>query len=126
MLFEHGAGTGDDTEVRAAVLESECGKGLYYASAAVKGRPIAFYDGVVVSEEEYHRLNEETGLSHTLQTKTGRWVNGLNGVTGMQFANTARRGAAKIYQCEVRVQHGCRAGGRGGGAARPPAGADQL
>ena len=70
MLFEHGAGSGDDTEVRAAVLESEYGKGLYYASAAVKGRPIAFYDGVVVSEEEYHRLNEETGLSHTLQTKT--------------------------------------------------------
>ena len=32
VLFEHGAAAGDDTEVRAAVLGSEHGRGLYYAS----------------------------------------------------------------------------------------------
>ena len=92
VLFEHGATAGDDTEVRAAVLESEYGRGLYYASMARRGSALGYYDGNIVTEREYKRLNEDTGLRHTLQVQGGQWVNGLHGVTGMQFANTARGG----------------------------------
>ena len=59
---------------------------------ARRGSALGYYDGNIVTEREYKRLNEDTGLRHTLQVQGGQWVNGLHGVTGMQFANTARGG----------------------------------
>ena len=53
------------------------------------GSALGYYDGNIVTEQEYKRLNEDTGLRHTLRVQGGRWLNGLHGVTGMQFANTA-------------------------------------
>ena len=71
------------------MLESAHGRGLVYASRAAGGQAIGYYDGTIVTPAEYSELNEDTGLRHTL--RVGRaWVNGIKGVTGMQFANTGR------------------------------------
>ena len=92
VLFDHGERGGRaDQEVRAAILESAYGRGLYYASDASHGREIGFYDGEVVTQREYTELDEYTGLRHTLEVE-GELVNGLHGVTGMQYANTGRGG----------------------------------
>ena len=49
VLFDHGERGGKaDQEVRAAILESAYGRGLYYASDASHGREIGFYDGKAV------------------------------------------------------------------------------
>ena len=104
VLFNHGQEGGqEDQEVRAVILESQYGRGLYYASAASKGRELSFYDGVQVTREEYVELDEFTGLRHTLEIggggrvvnglRGGRLINGIHGVTGMQYANTSRGGA---------------------------------
>ena len=54
VLFNHGQVDGEeDQEVRAVILESSYGRGLYYASAASRGREYSFYDGVQVTREEY-------------------------------------------------------------------------
>ena len=89
VLFNHGERDTSAWELRAAVLESEYGRGLVYASAATRGQAIGYYDGAEVSEQEYCELNEDTGLRHTLSTGR-RWVNGIHGATGMQYANTSR------------------------------------
>jgi hypothetical protein len=86
VLFNHGERDTSAWELRAAVLESEYGRGLVYASAATRGQAIGYYDGAEVSEQEYCELNEDTGLRHTLSTGR-RWVNGIHGATGMQYAN---------------------------------------
>ena len=92
VLFDHGERGGRvDQEVRAVILESEYGRGLYYASEASHGRELGFYDGEVVTGEEYTELDVYTGLRHTLEV-AGNLVNGLHGVTGMQYANTSRGG----------------------------------
>ena len=92
MLFDHGEyGVRADQEVRAAILESEYGRGLYYASEASRGRELGYYDGVEVSQSEYGELDEYTGLRHTLEVGS-RMINGIHGVTGMQYANTSRGG----------------------------------
>ena len=104
VLFNHGQVDGEeDQEVRAVILESSYGRGLYYASAASRGREYSFYDGVQVTREEYVELDEFTGLRHTLEVggggrvvsglRGGTLINGLHGVTGMQYANTSRGGA---------------------------------
>ena len=64
---------------------------MYYASDASHGREIGFYGGEVVTQREYTELDEYTGLRHTLEVE-GELVNGLHGVTGMQYANTGRGG----------------------------------
>ena len=63
---------------------------------------MGFYDGEVVTREEYVELDEYTGLRHTLEIggggravggmRGGTLVNGIKGVTGMQYANTSRQG----------------------------------
>ena len=93
VLFNHGERGGQVVqEVRAAILESEYGRGLYYASGASHGRELGYYDGEAVTVQEYSNLDEYTGLRHTLEVG-GRLINGIHGVTGMQYANTSRGGA---------------------------------
>ena len=77
--------------MRAAILESEYGRGLYYASGVSRGREIGYYDGVEVTLQQYNNLDEYTGLRHTLEVG-GKMINGIHGVTGMQYANTSRGG----------------------------------
>jgi len=89
VLFNHGERDTSAWELRAAVLESEYGRGLVYASAATRGQAIGYYDGAEVNEQEYCKLNEDAGLRHTLSIGR-RWVNGIHGATGMQYANTSR------------------------------------
>ena len=44
VIFDHGAKDGPaDQEIRAAILESEYGRGLYYASNVSRGREIGYY-----------------------------------------------------------------------------------
>ena len=63
VLFYHGERDGlADQEVRAAILESEYGRGLYYACDASHGRELGFYDGEVVTRTEYLDLDVYTGL----------------------------------------------------------------
>ena len=72
VLYNHGVEGGPaDQEVRAAILESEYGRGLYYASDASRGREIGYYDGEEVTEQEYCTLDEYTGLRHTLEMVRG-------------------------------------------------------
>ena len=92
VLFDHGErGGAPDQEVRAAVLESEYGRGLFYASSAAKGKEVGYYAGEEVTLQQYMELDEDTGLRHTLEIG-GKLVNGIHGVTGMQYANTSRGG----------------------------------
>ena len=68
VLFNHGERGGQEVqEVRAAILESEYGRGLYYASGVSRGREIGYYDGVEVTLQQYNNLDEYTGLRHTLE-----------------------------------------------------------
>ena len=41
-----------------AILESEYGRGLYYASGVSHGREIGYYDGVEVTLQQYNNLDE--------------------------------------------------------------------
>ena len=92
VIFDHGErGGAPDQEVRAAVLESEYGRGLFYASSAAKGKEVGYYAGEEVTLQQYMELDEDTGLRHTLEIG-GKLVNGIHGVTGMQYANTSRGG----------------------------------
>ena len=45
--------------------------GLYYTSTVSRGREVGFYDGEVVTREEYVELDEYTGLRHTLEIGGG-------------------------------------------------------
>ena len=59
VLFDHGERGGRaDQEVRAAILESAYGRGLYYASDASHGREIGFYDGEVVTQTTLHTVDD--------------------------------------------------------------------
>ena len=92
VLFDHGErGSREDKEVRAVILVSEYGRGLYYASEAAQGMALGYYDGEEVTDQEFGELDECTGLRHTLEVG-GKMINGIHGVTGMQYANTSRRG----------------------------------
>ena len=78
---------GGDWEVRAAVPQPAYGKGLVYASKAKCGQALGYYGGEAITLQEYYELHEDNGLRHTLWAG-GHWVNGYEGVTGMQYANT--------------------------------------
>ena len=74
VLFDHageGARDGDerdtDMEVRAAVMNTSFGRGLYTTGTVQKGQNIGWYDGDNITEEQYCKLTEETGLRHTLE-----------------------------------------------------------
>ena len=97
VLFEHageGARDGDerdtDTEVRAAILHTSFGRGLFVAGTVQKGQNIGWYDGDNITEEQYCKLTEETGLRHTLEAPGNTYINGIHSRTGMQYANSGR------------------------------------
>ncbi len=123
VLFNHGERGGQAVqEVRAAILESEYGRGLYYASEASHGRELGYYDGEGVTLQEYNSLDGYTGLRHTLEVG-GRMINGIHGVTGMQYANTSRDGAeannAKFQQGTAVVRVNMAGGGSQRAAGAP-------
>ena len=50
VLFNHGERDTSAWELRAAVLESEYGRGLVYASAATRGQAIGYYMGTTTAQ----------------------------------------------------------------------------
>ena len=97
VLFDHageGARDGDerdtDMEVRAAVMNTSFGRGLYTTGTVQKGQNIGWYDGDNITEEQYCKLTEETGLRHTLEAPGNTYINGIHSRTGMQYANSGR------------------------------------
>ena len=98
VLFDHaGEGARDrderdppDTEVRAAILHTSFGKGLFVAGKVTKGEHIGWYSGDRISLQQYNTLTEATGRWHTLIAPGNMYINGRNSNTGMQYANSGR------------------------------------
>ena len=101
VLFDHaeeGAGDTDegathieDIEIRAAVMYSSFGRGLFCASRVKSGQHLTWYDGERIARHEYCTLTEDTGLWHTLSAPGGLYVNGWSSSTGAQYANSGRK-----------------------------------
>ena len=98
VLFNHaGEGARDrdardppETEVRAAILHTSFGKGLFVAGKVTKGQHIGWYSGDRISLQQYNTLTEDTGRWHTLIAPGNMYINGRNSNTGMQYANSGR------------------------------------
>ena len=80
-------------EIRAAIFPTEFGKGLHYAGNCKTNQTLGNYSGLQITLEEYNNLDDNTGLRHTFKgpAKAGYYINGINGIQGMQFANTDRK-----------------------------------
>ena len=72
VLFNHaGEGARDrdgrdaDIEVRAAIMHTSFGRGLYVTGTVKEGQNIGWYDGQMITERQYNKLTETTGLRHT-------------------------------------------------------------
>ena len=73
VIFDHaGEGARDrderdppDTEVRAAILHTSFGKGLFVAGKVTKGQHIGWYSGDRISLQQYNTLTEATGRWQT-------------------------------------------------------------
>ena len=67
--------------------------------------------------QQYNNLDEYMGLRHTLEVG-GKMINGIHGVTGMQYANTSRGGVednnAQFQQGAATVRVSMTGGVRGG------------
>jgi len=97
VLFNHaGEGARDrdgrdaDIEVRAAIMHTSFGRGLYVTGTVKEGQNIGWYDGQIITESQYHKLTEKTGLRHTLKASGSMYINGIHSNTGMQYANSGR------------------------------------
>ena len=101
VMFEH-AGTNQEgredervrdakeTELRAAILRTSFGWGLFAAGYVKHGQYIGWYAGDTISEQQYNVLTEATGLWHTLAAPHRRYLNGIHSNTGMKYANSGR------------------------------------
>ena len=87
------------------MLQARHGKGLFCACRHKPDQYIGWYHGTPISKAQYFRLNEYTGLRHTL-TIDGQYVNGLHGVTGAQFANTARPSDDRTHNAKLAKKGG--------------------
>ena len=79
-------------EVRLAVMHLQFGWGAYTVCECRAGERIGFYDGEEVTAEERMLLGRTEGKEHTvrLSRKQGvPYINGIDGVAGMQYINTA-------------------------------------
>ena len=67
-LYDHAdEGARDrDEEVRAAMLHTEFGLGMFVAARVISGQQMAWYDGERISPAQYTRLTAATGLWHTV------------------------------------------------------------
>ena len=89
--------TGTGREVRHAVMTSQFGWGVYAVCAYSAGDRIGWYDGERITAEQWEGLGRHEGREHTIRTSWARaktrneqsYVNGIDGVAGMQYINTA-------------------------------------
>jgi len=88
LLFEHASTNhegqadervrdGEDTEVRAAILHTSFGWGLFAAGYVREGQLIGMYAGELITGRQYSALTEATGLWHTLAAPHAMYINGI-------------------------------------------------
>ena len=89
--------TGTGREVRHAVVRSQFGWGVYAVCDYGTGERLGWYDGECITAEQWAKLGKYEGHEHTIRTSWARdkiggarsYMNGIDGVAGMQYINTA-------------------------------------
>ena len=61
---------------------------MYAVHACKAGQRVGWYEGDVVSKDEWGGLTGEEGREHTVRGMHG-WVNGIDGVAGMQYVDAS-------------------------------------
>ena len=101
VLFAHGQlGEGTDMwngceiEVRLAILQAQWGWGAFAVSKCTGGMNMGWYEGELLAggAKEWDKLGRREGREHTLlagYTDNAPYVNGIDGVAGMQYLNSA-------------------------------------
>ena len=88
---------GKEREVRHAVMHSQFGWGVYAVCEYKAGERLGWYDGEEITAERWGSLGKHEGREHTIRTgwaskhttQTVQCMNGIDGVAGMQYINTA-------------------------------------
>jgi len=88
---------GEEREVRHAVMHSQFGWGVYAVCEYKAGERLGWYDGEEITAERWGSLGKHEGREHTIRTgwaskhttQTVQCMNGIDGVAGMQYINTA-------------------------------------
>ena len=92
VTYQHGergaAGEGAQVEARVAVMQGQWGWAVFAVHACKAGQRVGWYEGDVVSKDEWAGLRVEEGREHTVRGLHG-WVNGIDGVAGMQYVDAA-------------------------------------
>lgn len=81
----------DDREVRLAVMHSQFGWGAYAVCECKSGDRLGWYDGEPITAAEFEQLGRMEGREHTVRVSTTDslpYVNGIDGVAGMQYLNS--------------------------------------
>ena len=84
----------DMREVRLAVMKSQFGWGAYAVCEYRAEERLGWYEGEEVTVDEWKGLGKREGREHTVRVSwagNGRTpcINGIDGVAGMQYLNTA-------------------------------------
>ena len=94
VTYQHGErgvlGQGMDVEARAAVMRGQWGWALYAVQECRAGQKVGWYEGEMMSAVEWDRLGRREGYEHTVRvshTGGADYVNGIDGVAGMQYAD---------------------------------------
>ena len=78
-------------EVRLAVMQSQFGWGAYAVCECRSGERLGWYDGEEVTAAQREMLGHMEGREHTVRvspTQGVPYINGIDGVAGMQYLNT--------------------------------------
>ena len=83
--------------MRHAVMHSQFGWGVYAVCEYKAGERLGWYDGEEITAERWGSLGKHEGREHTIRTgwaskhttQTVQCMNGIDGVAGMQYINTA-------------------------------------
>ena len=78
-------------EVRLAVMQSQFGWGAYAVCECRSGERLGWYDGEEITAAQREMLGHMEGREHTIRVSPRQgvpYINGIDGVTGMQYMNT--------------------------------------
>ena len=79
-------------EVRLAIMQSHFEWGAYAVCECRSGERVAWYDGEEVTADQRAALGHLEGKEHTIKVSSIKgvpYINGIDGVTGAQYLNTA-------------------------------------
>jgi len=96
VTYQHGGrgefGVRADVEARVAVMKGQWGWAVYAVQECRAGQRLGWYDGDVVGADEWAAMGPGEGRDHTIRvgyTGAAEWVNGVDGVAGMQYCDSA-------------------------------------